>query len=415
MLTQTKNFSFRNWMRSAWTASLFLYIVSGITFFAGPYSAIGSVCLYLFFCVSLLNIFSERRVRLNLFCLSLILYGIYIFISSLWTPTSHSDVAVYIYNYVTMALIVICVYNYIKEGKDFENILLFFMLGGLCLSIYVFSSYGMSLFENLRSTTKELRVGDNLANVNQIGTQTVFGALIAFYLLRYGKKTPFNIIAYSLCFIITLLISILTGSKKVFLMIVLGFFVLVAYNPKSRNSFAKKLINLVVASAIILLLIYLINNLSIFHTLKTRIDDFLITLTNKGGNETDNSRIYMAQMGIQVFLRNPFLGDGFLSSYSYFGTYSHNNYVEILMNTGIIGFILLYFPYIPILLGIIQNRKSMNPMYLVLSMIFFLILFAAVGYVYYYDRPTQILLCLVSAYFLNFHNKERRLRTNAAI
>lgn len=57
-------------------------------------------------------------------------------------------------------------------------------------------------------------------------------------------------------------------------------------------------------------------------------------------------RLEMIHYGAVEWLKNPLLGQGIraFEKYSNFGYYSHNNYVEILYNFGIIGFVLFYIP-----------------------------------------------------------------------
>ena len=64
-----------------------------------------------------------------------------------------------------------------------------------------------------------------------------------------------------------------------------------------------------------------------------------------------NTRINMIKYGFEMFKSNPILGVG-IGNYAYYGyhiyglfaeVYSHNNYIEMLSNIGIVGFISYYF------------------------------------------------------------------------
>ena len=66
------------------------------------------------------------------------------------------------------------------------------------------------------------------------------------------------------------------------------------------------------------------------------------------GNITESDdylRIYMIKKSLEKFILNPVFGNGVYASSYYLGTYSHNNYTEILVNTGMLGFLAFYWPY----------------------------------------------------------------------
>lgn len=74
-------------------------------------------------------------------------------------------------------------------------------------------------------------------------------------------------------------------------------------------------------------------------------------------------------------------------AYALFGTYSHNNFVELLMNYGIVGFT-LYYAFHAVLLIKLFQRATKNDIY---SMFFFIYVciqvVLGVGWVTYYKRP----------------------------
>ena len=87
------------------------------------------------------------------------------------------------------------------------------------------------------------------------------------------------------------------------------------------------------------------------------------------GGESDIAYIdsdYMTEVrtnlineGIELFYRNPILGIGLENSRLYLGTYTHNNFVEILAGTGIIGFYFFMnalFIVVKAILGVKKNQ-----------------------------------------------------------
>jgi O-antigen ligase len=78
------------------------------------------------------------------------------------------------------------------------------------------------------------------------------------------------------------------------------------------------------------------------------------------------TRANMVQIGLELFKKNPILGVGFGNfSYHYYyeysgwaQTYAHNNYVEILADTGIVGFVLYYIVPFSMLFKMATNWKK---------------------------------------------------------
>lgn len=113
------------------------------------------------------------------------------------------------------------------------------------------------------------------------------------------------------------------------------------------------------------------------------------------GNVDDSTlvRIQMIDRGIELFKKKPILGYG-IANYSVvspFSTYSHNNYVELLVGVGIIGTIVYYSIYIYIIFNLLRFKKKDKS----LSLFFALVLGIVVmeyGLVSYYIEIYQIII-----------------------
>lgn len=151
------------------------------------------------------------------------------------------------------------------------------------------------------------------------------------------------------------------------------------------------------ASFSILFLIYCaIVIFPIFTTIEMRLVELFQLFGEDAANSDDYARLYMLQEGIRAFIDRPIWGSGVYSSNSLFNSYSHNNYIEILLNTGIIGFIVYYGIYIimgwRLICGIIRHSE-----YKVFTfMCFILILLIGSAAVYYFSVYFQIIIALVS-------------------
>jgi len=114
----------------------------------------------------------------------------------------------------------------------------------------------------------------------------------------------------------------------------------------------------------------------------------------------------MIQEGLRGWLKSPIFGHG-IDSFRYFsqyGTYSHNNYVELLYSTGIIG-TSVYYGYSLILTYKLFKSKSANNIKWLLVMLCIAIFFYDYGAISYYIIVQQIFLAMCNR-FLTFNGNE---------
>ena len=103
----------------------------------------------------------------------------------------------------------------------------------------------------------------------------------------------------------------------------------------------------------------------------------------------------MIKTGWTAFMESPLIGKGLYASYKYFATYSHNNFIEILMNTGIIGFAIFYYPYMTGIYDFTKINRN-EKLYSVMLVIFLWVLLGGYGMVTYYSKNSMTLMALVS-------------------
>ena len=111
----------------------------------------------------------------------------------------------------------------------------------------------------------------------------------------------------------------------------------------------------------------------------------------------------MIQIGLDKWMQSPIWGYGF-DSFKYYNQivtgrfyYSHNNFVELLYNEGIIGFVLYYWYYIRVIM-IAWKRKAVIPQKtraFVISAVLSMLVYEY-GAINYTSTSTMILLCLIS-------------------
>lgn len=104
-----------------------------------------------------------------------------------------------------------------------------------------------------------------------------------------------------------------------------------------------------------------------------------------GGDKSgDNSRVFLLLWGIDWFLEKPLLGHGIncfrvLSDQTLMfagkNFYAHNNYIELLVGVGIIGFIIYYLFLIRLLLISYFQKSYLGKVSVVLIITILLVIF----------------------------------------
>lgn len=201
---------------------------------------------------------------------------------------------------------------------------------------------------------------------------TLISAIICVYLAESKKVRALNIALI----IAEIYMLVLSGGRKFIIVPVIFVFLLIFnHNKFSRVSF-KKVVYLIVALAVVMFgWNYIMTNPIAFKTLGYR----FIDIRNESSAMT---RLDLISMGMKYFIRSPIWGYGensveILSSMT-IGTslYAHNNYVELLVNFGLIGFIIYYSYHYFLLKHLHQFRHNANAKYfaifrsLVISLMF---------------------------------------------
>lgn len=392
----------RTMLQKLWSFSIFAYIVC-MTAFNGTESTaiLNRVSLYIFLLVSAANIMVLKKVRVNFFIVSMFVYLAVLIIAYFYTPSPKEGYEV-LYDFITVCIICLFTVNYVDNEDRLYFILDAFIVGGLCLCIYGYSLYGSSVFNEVVSSTYIVRVGTELGNANTVGMSYAYAVLFSLFMLINGKGRRAKNILYVLTILVCSVFTLLTGSKKAFLLLGLGVVVIFFLKKEYRYAFLKKSLLVLFGIGLLAILINMVRNVEMFRTINLRLDELILLFTSGSGNESDSVRVSLIKGGLEVFGSYPILGRGTAASYYYFGAYTHNNYVEILMDTGIVGFIVFYSSYAGILFRLVASDFKKSAFRVCAILIIAAHLLLGFAMVYYFERYDQVMIAAVSA-FVSYH------------
>lgn len=332
-------------------AIAYIAIVVAITMYTGLY------CIYNLKAVT-------KALNSSFFWWIVALFGMYTFYGTM-LPVYGDYNTDYI---LFMALIIIDVI-FLFSILDIERFTKILIKSSAFSCILICIYIGINEWANIAAGN--VRIGDSgSGNVNTIGIY--LGMLCIPILYKWiclGEKK------YLLVFGIQVLFMLLTGSKKVLLLMITGFLVLLVL--KNRWHLHRYFIPLFIALGFSLLIV---NNSYFYNIIGFRVVDFLGTLGFNVGyyNESTSTklRLLMYSLGWQAFKEHPLLGGGYFyfSQFSGLGTYTHNNYLEMLVNYGILGFTLYYSMFVYVIKRLIRLTKKSDISKLYFSLIIAILL-----------------------------------------
>ena len=380
---------------SKWT--LFLCIV---IFSASDNTNLNRLAAVVMVLVCGLNIISNNKgiIRVNALIKGYILYGILLVISVFYSITPTSKTIGLCISYIIACCAGLFLYNNIKSTEDILFYLKAYVAGAVYQLIYMVSIYGTYVFQAIRQSENAIRIGNETSNANTVGLLFAYGAIISAYLLISSSKR--DIVKRSILGIICALVtafSLLSGSRKALVVLFIGFFVVfVLCGDKTKRG--SKIKAIVVAAVVIGAIYYLISTIPAFSAVYRRFEALIYGL--KGNTELDYSsreRLRYIEEGLASFFSHPLFGEGIYASYEYFGCYSHNNFVEVLMNTGIVGFTIFYFPQLVYGIRFFIKPKTSSMCWLLFFMLMWVIL-GGYGMVTYYEKTPMLLTVLAAAW-----------------
>lgn len=332
---------------------LYLYIFSLYIFAYDPELNIISHVFYGGLLVlTLLYILLTRNIKLSPFYLFILLIYVESVMGVYWAidPKVTSDKSTTI---IFLFLIAFCIINVIETEKELENLIYAIFICGMVFAIYSVFFYGPQNIMN--SIVTGIKLGGDINQENAFGLYNSITYTLGIY---YGfKKNKL----YFLVSFIPFILTISSGSRKSLLVLIAGTVFLIILMQKSKNML-KPLFTIGIISVIL----YFIISSGIFGDAFLRMEGLFSFLAGDEAN-IDSSTLTRSQMiefGWNMFKKRPFTGYG-LNQYNTlymenFGTLrpSHNNYIQMLVDYGIIGFSIFYGMYFFLIKNLVKYLKT---------------------------------------------------------
>lgn len=305
----------------------------------------------------------------------------------------------------TIAYVCICngAMYYVMTQEDeafFNRVLRCCVAGAMTMSLYVLLMTGGSFIG-----TSVRKVEEAGLSLNIVGMVAALALIIAVYLRNNPDKNN-DRVKYTMISLFLILVVLISGSRKALMLPVIAYIVqrLLAGGTSAaiRNS-------LLVGSALLIGMFLLMNVPILYDVIGYRVEGMI---AGYGGNEDDAdgstaTRMFLVEFGMEQFHENPIWGYGLANFRALLGYYhpgmtayyAHNNYVELLVDWGVVGTIVYYTIYLLVIKKLYHiYRKKDDAMALCMLSIIISLVIAHYGFVAYYSLFNNILLTLAAYY-----------------
>lgn len=292
-------------------------------------------------------------------------------------------------SFVLVLLLYFSCIVFFQYDDAYDELLTASIIGGYVLIIYLlFSYHGITGF--LRSIQFDA-IANVIVQKNILAYSMAIVVLVCLFKVIYEKKLIYFILS-----ILPICVVIGTGSRRG--MIAIAVAIMALFFLKEFNT--KLLFNIVISTALVYVVYWVLQRLNLGYVTE-RINSVVNLLFGGGGvSSSDQGRMDMIQIGLKMFREKPIWGFGadafkHLSGYN---IYSHNNYIELMTNYGLIGLTLYYSVFLKLIKDLLLLAFRGNVYSKFLLSFFIMRIVSDFGNVSYYDRFTYIMLAVGISY-----------------
>ena len=369
------------------------------------------VGFFLFIGLSLAKVIIRLRydgvVNVPGVCWWYLAFALFSLASVLWARSPVSAVNV-MSRMVQILAVVFCMAQSYATKHGFERCLKTVCRAGIFCTLYIFIKTPFSDWFNGR-----LGYAATGQNVNILSLIIEMCMVMTLYYAIYQKKRIYYVFAF-----IEFAAIVLSGSRKSVLVALFAFIVLYVIKDKSYKTVLRLLFAVALAAAAM----YAVMNVDVLYSaIGRRFESMLEYFQTDSGDYSIYARNLFITYARQFFLESPWFGSG-ISNFIYkIGTeigiyaYAHNNYYELLVDVGLVGFSIYYSFYVYILVKLVKIiAKYGDSLAKVMLTLMISLMICEYGIVVYYYVYAIMFVCVSFLYVCAFENEHGRRRIFAS-
>lgn len=356
---------------------------------------------------------NKLRIKIDRYSIYLLLFSIFTYLSSFWAIDS-TIARYWARDFFGIFLMMTIVYICCKEVASIDSLLLVVMFGGYIISISTIIYFGTSSI--LFMITNSIRVSNDFLNANILGMAAAFSMVIHFYFFIYNKSKMW----WMLFIIPGIMVLLVTSSRKAIVVLIFGIFMILVLKNMDNKDKLKGLFKIIIVTILSVIFLFALAKRFSDTNVYIRMMGLISGLTGNGNVDgSTQMRFQLIEMGKEIFGKNPILGIGMdnaklvvLDEIGRKNFYLHNNYIELLADGGIIGFITYYWIYIVLIYQMIKYRNFNNPEYNICLVLLILWMVMDYGMVTYLSKRTYFYLMILCIAADRFEIEAKQMTTS---
>lgn len=307
---------------------VWLSVFLSLILFQTPYLMLGRWSSLVSIAMTFVFLFKDRRKKGLAMTLSIDGLEVLLFlILALLTTIAHGVSALDVDVFAVQVLLCACLTNKVGlDAQEFRLVKWMYLSAMTVYSVLVIVSCSRSVYRYFHG---DIELFNTFFDPNYIGIPIVFASVLALGEILYQKKGRLICFVMFAVYGIAILFTASRGNSVGF---AFGIGLVLLYYLKDKSvGFWEKI--WVIAILLIAVAILMGKLMGSFVDQIERMTTF--------GEDADNGRFYLWEIIINEWKKYPVFGLGLKGAARFCGHASHNTYVEILAETGIVGFIMM--------------------------------------------------------------------------
>lgn len=298
------------------------------------------------------------------------------------------------FDIVKIFFMIIILYMCYQDKKSVDTLLKIGMWTGYIVCFYTVYFYGLDYFITVLSSSA--RIANDALNANTVGLLGANAIVMTLYYMLYDRPRWWNIIALP-----TLGILAATGSRKALVFVVVGTVLLFIFRSLRSANVVNSIAKIIGSLLVLTIVGVAVLQLPMFSEVLDRMSSMVDAFSGTGGDSSTIIRLALVDIGWDLFYQSPITGVGVNnpSVYTFFlygkeNYYLHNNYIELLAGTGVIGLLAYYSMYIYIAYNLIRYRDFHSNEYVMVLILFLSQIVMDMGMVSYESKSTYFYMMI---------------------
>ena len=298
------------------------------------------------------------------------------------------------FDIVKIFFMLIILYMCYQDKTSVDTLLKIGMWTGYIVCFYTVYFYGLDYFITVLSSSA--RIANDALNANTVGLLGANAIVMTLYYMLYDRPRWWNIIALP-----TLGILAATGSRKALVFVVVGTVLLFVFKSLRSANVVNSIVKIIGSLLALTIIGIAVLQLPMFSEVLDRMSSMVDAFSGTGGDSSTIIRLALVDIGWDLFYQSPITGVGVnnpsVLTYFLYGKenyYLHNNYIELLAGTGIIGLLAYYSMYVYIAYNLIRYRNFHSNEYVMVLILFLSQIVMDMGMVSYESKSTYFYMMM---------------------